>query len=85
MLMRSYRQVVNIFTERVLRKANKVEKQTILGFAQQLAEAIYEAYNTQDMNNFEDLRQSLQPIQINTILVTFRSLTQSQLDYFNNK
>ena len=72
-------------TEKILRKANRSEKQTILGFDLQLANAIYQAYNTRNINSFTDLKQILDPDQVTTILNSFRSLTQSQLDYFNNK
>jgi len=71
--------------ELVLRKANKQEKQSILGFDEQLAQAIFTAYNTQIINGFEDLESNLNPGQVEIILATFRSLKQSQLDYFNNK
>lgn len=71
--------------ELILRKANRQEKQSVLGFDEQLAQAIYTAYNTRNIKSFEDLEQSLNPSHIAIILATFRSLTQSQLDYFNNK
>lgn len=72
-------------TEEILSKANKDEKQSILGFDRPLADAIYNAYNSRSIRSFEDLERTLSPSQVATILNTFRGLTQAQLDYFKNK
>ena len=69
----------------VLRKASVPEKQSILGFDFQLAQAVFNAYNTRNIRDFSDLERALSPNQINTIIGTFLALTQEQLDYFNRK
>jgi hypothetical protein len=69
--------------ELILRNATPEEKQLILGFSKQLASSIYRAYNTRNIQEFEDLERELNSLEIQEIISRFSSLNQTQLNYFN--
>lgn len=69
--------------ERVLSVARPEEKRSVLGMEDDLAEAIFSAYNTgSSINSFDDLRNKLTPQQIDAIKSIFNNLDQSQLNHF---
>lgn len=69
--------------EQILRTATPEEKQLVLGLGKQLTNAIFNAYSKDVVNSFEDLEVLLTPIQIDTLILKFESLSQYQLNYFN--
>lgn len=70
--------------EQILRVATPEEKIRVLGMDENLAHAIFSAYNygSRTIRSFKDLKKALSGPQINSIRAIFNNLTQEQLDYF---
>ena len=70
--------------EKILRVATPVEKISILGMDEDLANAIFTAYNygKVPISSFSDLERVLNQNQISQIRTIFKNLTQNQLDHF---
>ena len=69
--------------EKILRQATIEEKINILRLNEELAHAIYKAYNgPRTISSFNDLKLQLTSEQVQDLLNTFRNINQSQLDYF---
>lgn len=76
------RKCVDYCLEKVLSTATLEEKQLIIGLSKDLAIAIYEAYQSRNINSFDDLRQYLSPTAIQQVTEKFLQINQYQLNYF---
>ncbi|MEM7487388.1 MAG: hypothetical protein AAF348_19440 [Bacteroidota bacterium] len=70
--------------EKILRVSRPVDKINILGMDEDLAQAIFRAYNygAKPIISFDDLESSLNSFQIGQIRMIFHNLSQEQLDHF---
>ena len=70
--------------EKILRVATRDDKIRVLGMNEDLAHAIFQAYNNgkKPIRSFNDLKQALSETQIRNIEKIFYNLTQNQLNYF---
>ncbi len=69
--------------ERILRNASVEEKQLVLGLEENLAIAIFKAYNASTINSFSDLKRRLTTEQADSLVMKFKTINQFQLNYFN--
>lgn len=69
----------------ILLRANSQEKENILYISKQTAEAVFYAFNTLRVRDFNGLAAALTADQLDELRRIFRNLTQAQLDYFTNK
>ena len=72
--------------EQILRVARPADKIEVLGMNENLAEAIFRAYNYGPrIRSFDDLAKSLNTSQVEQIINIFENMSQSQLDFFSRK